>query len=202
MAATDLTTLDAVRRFLQKPTGDVNQDQVIGEMITHASGLIIRDTERELRPKTDAPTARVLKYAGGGLLDLAPYDARTVTQVRHSFDNTNWSLLSSEDWRLSPYPASDGVYTGLELNPLTWGTTSSRWRDRLIEVTGTWGWDAVPTEAEMACKVTVAIWLRANVQAFSSVFNLDEQRVERPEALPSQVQGMLGRLNRYSAVAM
>ena len=202
MAAIDLTDLAACRRFLQKTTVDVNQDMVISEMITHASGLIIRDTERELKPKTDTPTARVLRYEGGGMLDLAPYDARTVTQVRHSFDATTWSTLAAEDWRLYPYPAPDGVYTGLELSPLSWSTTSSRWRDRLIEVTGTWGWPAVPTEAEMACKVTVAIWLRANVQAFSSTFSIDEGRLERPEALPSQVQGMLGRLNRYSAVAL
>ena len=202
MAATDLTSLDAVRRFIQKQTVDVNQDTVIGEMITHASGLIIRDTEREFRPKTDTPTARVFNYPGGGLLDLAPYDARTVTQVRHSFDAATWATLGTEDWRLYPYPPQDGVHTGLEINPISWSTSSARWRDRLIEVTGTWGWETVPTEAEMACKVTVAIWLRANVQAFSSTFNITEDRVERPEALPSQVKGMLGQLNRNSAVAM
>ena len=197
MAAVDLTTLDACRRFLQKQTVDVNQDTVIGEMITHASALINREAKREITPKTDTPTTRTLEYAGGEFLDLAPYDARTVTQVRHSFDNATWTTLNAEDYRLFPYPTPDGVFTGLRLNPVSWGGSSSRWVERLIEVTGTWGWPAVPEVAAMACKVTVAIWLRANVQAFSTTFNIDEQRVERPESLPSQVVGMLGTLDRY-----
>lgn len=200
MAATDLTDLAAVRRFLQKPAGDVNQDAVISEMITHASGLILRSTERELAPKTDTPTARVFEYPGGEMLDLAPYDARTVTQVRHSFDNATWTTLGAEDWRLYPYPATDGVYTALRINPVSWSTTSVHWRERLIEVTGTWGWPAVPTEAVLACKIAVATWLRANVQAFSTTFSIDEGRLERPEALPSAAVRMLERLNRNAGV--
>jgi hypothetical protein len=42
-----------------------------------------------------------------------------------------------------------------------------------------------------ACIVTVAIWLKRDVSAFSRTFNLDEQRTERPDALPSAVARML-----------
>lgn len=201
MAATDLTTLSAVRGFVQKADADVSQDPVIGAMITHASGLIMREAEREFAPKTDTPTARIFEYAGGDLLDLAPYDARTVTQVRHSFDNVTWTALAAEDWRLWPYPAPDSVYTALRINPVSWSTTSVHWRERLIEITGTWGWASVPTEAELACKIAVATWLRRDVAAFSSTFSIDEQRLERPESLPSAAKGMIDRLSRKTAVA-
>jgi hypothetical protein len=39
----------------------------------------------------------------------------------------------------------------------------------------------------------VALWLRRDVSAFTTTYNLDESRVERPEALPSAVRAMLER---------
>ena len=67
------------------------------------------------------------------------------------------AVLPAADYRLFPYPAPDGVHTSLRVIP---PSSSGRWCE-LIEITGMWGWATVPVEAEMACKVTVAIWLRA-----------------------------------------
>jgi hypothetical protein len=39
--------------------------------------------------------------------------------------------------------------------------------------------------------VTVALWLKRDVSAFSRTFNLDEGRTERPDALPSAVTAIL-----------
>jgi hypothetical protein len=49
----------------------------------------------------------------------------------------------------------------------------------------------VPPNVEQAAIITVATWLRRDVSAFSTTFDLDEQKVERPEALPSAVTRML-----------
>ena len=47
--------------------------------------------------------------------------------------------------------------------------------------------------------VTTAIWLRRDVAAFSSTFKLDEDRVERPEGLPSSVRATLASWRRIGA---
>jgi hypothetical protein len=72
----------------------------------------------------------------------------------------------------------------------------SYFRHRQVEVTATWGWTSVPADVEHATIVTTGIWLRRDVSAFSTTYVLDEDRVERPESLPSAVRAMLGPYRR------
>src|SRR6266480_3540477 len=111
----DLTTLDAVRSFLQKPTPDTNQDEIISSLITRASEAIMHYCEREFAPTTPSE-ARTFEYDGRCLfLDLAPFDLRAVASVKDVTDPNNTVTLETSKYRLWPHPARDGAYQALRL---------------------------------------------------------------------------------------
>jgi hypothetical protein len=133
-----------------------------------------------------------------GYVDLVPYDARTVTQVRLDTDQSVPTTLTTDEYRLLPKSQSgDGVYTYMLLQP--YGLTGSlRWPEREVTVTGTWGFLEVPADVTEATAETVALWLRRDVSAFTTTYNIDENLVERPEALPSAVRAILGNYQRMA----
>lgn len=197
----DLTTLAAVRAFLQKPATETNQDPVISDLITRASVAILRWTGREFAPVT-ATAARVFVYQGGNFLDLYPYDLRSVSSMILDSDLASTiTLTSGTDYQLRPLPARDGVYQYLRLPTYSaWlhdGVSISHVKpERQITITGAWGFASVPADIAHACIVTVATWLRADVQAFSTTINIDEGRLQRPEALPAAVVATLAPYRR------
>lgn len=195
MAAADLCTLEDVRLFLGKDDSDTSQDAVIASLISRASLAIMRDCQREFAPASSS-AARVFRYSTPGRMSLAPYEARTVTLVRMDSDQASPVTLTASQYRLWPVPAPDGTYLTVLFDG-TEGSSSSAWRDRIVEVTGTWGMAAVPEDVRHACVVTAATWFRRDVAAFSTTFKLDEDRVERPEVLPAQVRGLLDRYRRH-----
>jgi hypothetical protein len=91
------------------------------------------------------------------------------------------------------------VYTSLRLQPLTLPTINRiAWRNRQVQITGTWGFPEIPQDVIEATALTVALWLRRDVSAFTTTYNLDESRVERPEALPSAVRAILSNYQRMA----
>lgn len=199
MAAGDLCSLSEVRSFLQKTGGDTAQDTIIQSLITRASAAISRHAERQFAP-TETATTHTFEHEFNrdGFVDLAPYDLRTVTSVQIDTDTGTAGTLGTSEWRLFPQPPADGVYTAIRLVPTTRGGWS-RFRHVQIQITGDWGFAAVPEDVKHCAIVTTAIWLRRDVAAFSSTFKLDEDRVERPEGLPSSVRATLASWRRIGA---
>lgn len=191
MAAQDLTTLSAVRSFLQKPTADTNQDTIIQSLITRASDAIMRYTQREFAPTASA-TARNFLSDERGYVSLAPYDLRSVSQVRMDTDTSSPVTLTTDEYRLRPVPAPLSVYTYLLLNP-TSGHPSTRFAQRTIEITGNWGFSAVPEDVAHAAILTVAAWLRDEVSAFTSAYPQEEGAVpSSPESsIPQGARAVL-----------
>jgi hypothetical protein len=198
MAYPDLTTTAQVRAFLQKPASDTAQDAIIASLISRASLTIMRYTEREFVSATPgtsgSPVARTfeVELLRDGFLNLAPYDAQagTITKVEIDAELDTPRTLTSSEYRPWPIPARDGVVTALRIIPVALGGFH-RFRHRLVRVTAQWGWPTVPADIEHAAIVTTAIWLKREVSAFSTTFKLDEDRVERPEILPSSVRALL-----------
>lgn len=186
MAAHDLTDLATVRSYLQKQTGDVGQDAIINVFISAASRLILAEFEREFAPVTAAATRRFELDVEEPYLDLAPYDLRTLTSLTIDPQDGGPVLVEHDDFRLKPRPAKDGVVTGVEFHRLPTNTTRGT-RHRLVDIAGAWGFAAVPEDVKHWATLACVIWLRGNVAAFSTVYNLDESRVERPESLPGAV---------------
>jgi hypothetical protein len=199
MAYPDLTTRANVRAFLQKPTGDTAQDTMIDSLISRASLAIMRYCDREFVSSAAGSTARLfeLELLRDGWLDLAPYDAQagSITQVRLDTDVNTPRILTTSEWRPFPIPSRDGIVTALRIIPTSLGGYH-RFKHRQVEVTATWGWTSTPADVEHAAIVTTAIWLRRDVAAFSTTFSLDEDRIERPEGLPSAVRAILSAYRR------
>jgi hypothetical protein len=180
-----LCTLEDVRSLMQMRDTDTEQDDIIEVLIAWASDEILRYTERELAPAGSTPQTRRFEIdLDTRLLNLTPYDAQSVSAVVLDPDDDD-DELEATDWRLGPLPARDGVYRTLRL-------LTAQGTGRVeVDITGVWGFPAVPDPVRKAAAITVVTWLRRDVSAFSTTFNLDEGRVERPEGLPSAVRATL-----------
>lgn len=197
MASTDLCTLSEVRSFLQKPNTDTGQDAIISSLISRASLAIMRYCDREFAPATTAAVRKFEWHPNSPFVDLAPYDVRTVTLLRLDSDQSSPTTLTTDEYRLWPRPSRDGTYQALRLRPTSIVSPSWQFPDvREVEVTGNWGFTAIPEDVKHTALVTVATWLRRDVAAFSQTFNLSEDRVERPEFLPSAIARQLDQYKR------
>lgn len=189
----DLTTLAEVRAYLQKGSGDTDQDTLVSSLITRASKAIENYTGREFNPVTS--TARTFIFDNGPLLSLAPYDLRApssvVVGVETSGSNTT---VAAADYSLRPQPSRDGTYRWIRFSG------QRGYPNCQVTVTGTWGFAAVPDDVKQWAIVTVALWLRRDVAAFESTFSLDEDRLERPSALPAAVRAGLAQYRRKAGV--
>lgn len=185
MAAGDLTTLASVRTFLQKETGDTGQDSELSTLITAASTLI---NTHVAYFTAEAATAKTFVWRGGPL-SLHPYFLRTASSVVMDPDETTSTTLSTSDYRLRPKPPRLGAYRWLTLP----GQTLTPGYEREITITGDWGLSSIPADVAHWTNVAVAIWLRRDVSAFSTTLRLEEDRLERPDKLPTAVSAGLAR---------
>lgn len=184
----DLCTLANVRAFIQKEATDTAQDPVISTLITSVSTQIIEWCCREFAPASTAATRRV--KCDSTLVDLAPYDLRTATAVVLSPESASPVTLAATDYMLEPLNgATGGTYLHLRLSTALslYSTTWQNFGYALVDVTGDWGFATIPEDVKQACIEAVAVRLRRDVAAFSTTFNLDESRMERPESLPASV---------------
>lgn len=193
----DLCTLADVRAYQQKAVGDTAQDALTQAFITRASRLIMRECQREFSTVGTNPQTRTFRYPDtGSFLSFAPYDLQATSAVVFNPESTSPLTLDASvgDYLLLPTEAPEGVYTGMRFSGWKWlgdPTTILRYGFRQVRITGNWGFPAVPPDVVHACVVTVALWLRREVQAFSATFVIDEGRLERPQALPSAVHALL-----------
>lgn len=202
MAGIDLCGTADVYAYLQKPTTDTSGTAVTASLITRASRLIHNWTGREFTPGAfgTAPgtvtQSHTFWYQGGGWLSLAPYDLRTAGTVTIDTETPSPStLLPDLMYFLEPLPSPYGVYEQFRFAP-----GLEAWvKPRRVTVNGDWGFPSIPDDVTQACISTVALWLRRDVQAFSATFNVDEGHLERPEALPSGIKGLLTHYRRIGA---
>lgn len=168
-----LTTLESFREHAQiSDATDTAQDALIETLIDSVSHAIMVYTSREFVPPGSSPVARSFRYNGGGVLDLSPYDVQSVTQVRVDTDTSNPTTLSADEYRLAPLPCPDGVYQQIHLRSVRVGPTTTEQFPvyRVVEVTGVWGFTAVPKNVELAANITIQYVLRTTSQFMSDEF--------------------------------
>lgn len=188
-----LCSVADVREYLQKPGGDTGQDAVILSCITRASRAIQDYAEREF--SLTGTATRTFKAYRGSLVDLAPYDLQSASVVTDTpVGGTPATLTAGTDYDLGDLFLG-GTYLYLRLGA-SYGRSFGDFPYSTITITGVWGMAAVPEDVRHACIVTAALWMRREVQAFSTTFNMDEARLERPEALPAAVRAMLAPYKR------
>jgi hypothetical protein len=197
-AGGNLTTLEAVRAFMQKGATDTAQDDLIEALIPAASRVIMQWTGREFAPATASAT-RKFAYRGGGFLDLAPYDLRSISSAQVDTNTTSaTTLAATTDYAFSPLNSQDGVYTALTFPSLTVFDRPGQDSYREISITGAWGFAEVPADVQHWCNVTIVMWLRDDVSAFSSGFDANTDRFVRAGSLPDAVKAGLAVYRRLT----
>lgn len=178
MAAGDLCSLSDVRAVLEMASDDTSRDALISDRITSASAMITSYTERQFIAET-AVTKRFQVYPAGLILDLAPFDLRSVTTMSLHPESSSPSTLAANDaYILRPVQPRFGVYTHVNLSNrlLLGGSNVYRWFGyAFLDITGNWGFATVPQEARDACIDTVVAWLRRDMSAISFNGVLDTQ---------------------------
>lgn len=168
------------------------RDDALTQLIEEVSSYIIETTGCEFAPKTEAPEARTVEYRSGErIIDLWPFQARSVTEVvvEHSLPGAR--TLAAGAFTLAPIANRYGVYDFIELDTTCRAMPGGR---RVpVRVTGLWGWPTVPPN--------VLSWLHRIVdQRFrdeSAFFaDADGTMVERPDTIPFAIREEMERMRR------
>lgn len=197
-----LTDLESFREHAQiSDATDTAQDALIETLINSVSHAILIYTSREFVPPGTNPVARSFRYNGGGVLELSPYDLRSVTQVRIDTDTNNPRTLDASEYRLSPLPAPDGVYQQLHLRTVRVGPTTTEQYPvyRVVEVTGVWGFEAVPTNVQLAANITLQYVLRTTSQYMSDEFDQTAGLAGARVVIPGAARDLLAPYRRRAA---
>lgn len=200
--ATWLCGLTDVREALELPSTDRTRDPLIETYIGVVSDHIQREYQREFTPTTQA--ARTFEFdpsrvgRRGVLVDLAPYDFRSVGAgwvKLHPESSDPTTLTANTDYRLSPVPSPDSVYTTISLSTgLTYNSALYReFGVCQLEVKADWGYASIPAAVRQAAAETVAANLRRDIPNLG--LDLDDPRDLRP-LLPSEVT-IPGRARRW-----
>jgi hypothetical protein len=190
----DMVTLTEVKNALEI-TG-TGRDTALSAAITAASRAINRKLGRELTPRTDTATRTVevdvnaTPRDGGLLVDLRPYDIRSLTTATlHPEDATASTVLVADtDYALWPFGGSTvtGTYTRLILArtcaPLA-STYSTRFGVVQLQILGNWGaWNTtdVPEDIKRACIITVGSWTDKAIAEYGDQFGDEARSLQRP----------------------
>jgi len=154
---------------------DSSQDDNLRFLINAFSDLAMRYSEREFRTTATNPATRTFPVApykvwgaDAGYVDFGRYDAQTVTGVvinsqapgaTTTLDLTQYQPVPVERW--------DDVYTGLNITGYVIASASLPGIAVTADVTGNWGWAAVPDIIIRDCVETVKTWFRMGYQVKS-----------------------------------
>lgn len=183
--AYDLTTLAAVRETLELPSGDTSRDALIGTLIGDMSKAIMREVDREFAPATASATRRFRLGANSMVLDLSPYDLRSATSVVLNPESPNaTTLTATTDFQLTPFQPQDGTFLAIRFavnQPnLHTSDTARDFGYTLVDVTGSWGFAAVPDDVRRACVIAVTASLRRDITELA-LAGIDEPQAIAPE---------------------
>lgn len=175
---------------------DTDRDDRIDELINAASEWIIGAAEQEFAPSIDAETRRI-EYRGDGVISVAPYSLRAVTAIVLDPADTAEPL---DRWQLRSAPKGRraGVYNRILLAS-RYGAPGAVAGIGYVDVTGNWGWPAVPREIERACYRLVELWFNSEIAFASDGYDGEPLRV--PMGVPLDVQDLVAsyKLTRVGA---
>jgi hypothetical protein len=121
-----------------------------------ATRQIVNDCGRDFAPR--ASLAKTLVSDGGDILHVPDLVSVSTLVVDDNADGTFETTLTAAKYELNTWHELDERWpfeyiVRLDAN---WPTPSARGRRRLVKITGTWGWSAIPDEIEQACLIAAA----------------------------------------------
>lgn len=154
-------TLAEIREHIGDPDG--SNDLKLENVVTSVSRWIDTHCERHFW-QTSAGTVRVFDTCDDRLLRLGPYnDIVTLTALKTDDDKdgvfeTTWA---AGDYQLLPLNPAAAPETwpyrrvrAVASRVFPWVTGTGR--EGLIQITGTWGWPAIPATVKEACLIQAA----------------------------------------------
>jgi hypothetical protein len=205
MAAQDLCSLSEVRAFLELPASDTGRDTLITSTITPISDAIARYCDREF-VATGSATRVFTLPVGHRVLELAPYELRTVTTLRlHPEEAQPETLTATQDYQLLPLPTRFGTYLKVrfsaDLTTLHDSDTAKYFGYSQVSIAGAWGMSTIPTDVKQAAIIATASAIRRDVPALDLGDVLADSRQLTPDrpinyALPAASLRMLGPYRR------
>lgn len=190
MAAGDLVTRSEVRTALELPASDTSRDSLIDSLISIYSRAILDEVDREFAPVTGSvgtPTTRRFRLPFAEYrLDLAPYDLATISSVvLHPESAAPLTLTATTQYQGHPVAKPDGVFTSIQFSALMTGIFTSQtainFGHVLIDVSGVWGFPAVPAPVKQATIIAVTSAMRRDISAFDLA--IDEGSSLRPDPI-------------------
>ena len=174
MAAQDLCSLADVKTALE--ITDAQRDTLITALITQASLAIMNDCDREFAPATASATRRF--QIDDLSLNLAPFDLRSTTAVTLNPETTSpITLNATTDYQLKPIGSPSGTFTTIRFSSLLTALYASQtvfsFGYALCDISGAWGFSAVPINVNRACVITVGSWLRKDVTQLIAASEFD-----------------------------
>lgn len=179
-----LCTLQDVTSYLKVP--EDRDTDVLAMFIEGASDAAQDYLQRRLRPIVTETRDVLVNSRGVALLD--DYQVAGITGVTLDPTGSSPAVLAAADW-FSVGGAKAAGYGIGEYLRIPYKVPQGL--PPLARVAATWGWASIPPTIRTGVVMAVGMWYRREVAALTQTFALDEQRVERPESLPSAVQGLL-----------
>ena len=206
---------DATKLFIGWKTTDTANDALLAEAINAVCGLICDWTDRQL-VKEDAPATRRFPLEredieeGSVMIDdLAELTGVNVVlrdgTLVQTVDLDTVDEVKARTWRAGS-PIEELQFNGAWVPGATgalfhsgfFSDTPDVRPGYAIDVTGTWGWPAVPDKAIYWAWQTIAAWSAKDISRFAATFRLDTGRVEVPKVLPDTAKAGLQSLRRIS----
>lgn len=174
MATIDLCSLSDVRAELELPAADTTRDTLISSVITACSRAIQTYCQREFKTETNGSTTRRFKVPNlAYVVDLAPYDLRTVTTVViHPESSSATTLTATTEYQLAPVTLVD-TYQQIKISPwvaqMHVGDTPRRFGYTLVDVTSsTWGFASIPEDVKRAAIISVCANIDRRIDAYDT----------------------------------
>lgn len=165
---------------------DDDRDDAIDDLINQASEWIISTAEQEFAPSIDGETRRI-EYRGDGVISVAPYSLRAIDAV--VIDPAGAAdAQTTYQLRAAPKGRRAGVHNRILLAG-RYAAAGAVQGVGYVDVTGDWGWPAVPREIERCCKRLVEMWFNAEI-AFASD-GYDGEPIRVPMGVPLDVQDLV-----------
>lgn len=175
---------------------DLADTELLDDVVTAVSRAIDNACQRTFFQQ--AAQARTFVTQSAAMLTLGAFnDLVSITTLKFDRDGdgvfeetisaSNFGLLDSD------FPET-GPYTAIELYNQTWypvpGGTAGTGRTKLTQVTGTWGWPAVPAQVKQACRLQVARVMKRQESPLG-VAGFGEFGVVRVSRLDPDIDAML-----------
>lgn len=204
MAVSDgyLTTTEAAAYIgRQYPDGS----GVLDDIVSAVSRMIDQHCGRHFYADgtISVPVARVFKVERSDELELGPFnDLTSITTLKtdDNGDGTYETTIAVGNYQLHPVNAlSRGAYaepyTEIDLlNGTTFPLPVESGREYLIQVTGVWGWPAVPIEVKQAARILVAEMAKLQDAPLGLVGSPEFGMARVPGYMPRHVTQMLSPL--------